>query len=171
MQRMMQQAVDNGVEVAVTCDGDSLFTSDDIMRLIGTVESNEHIDALASMQIRRGNSTLLASIAGKSQVQIEGEPIKATTAHFGLTVLDLRKLAAVPKPWFFSQPDSEGDWSDARVDDDIWFWQQWAKAGNSVYLDPNTRIGHMEEMVVMVHPQTYEAVHAYPSEWRDHVGT
>jgi len=165
MQRMLQSAIEIGVDIAVVCDGDSLFTDRDILRLIGTLESNDHIDALASMQIRRGNSTMLASIAGKGEVEIAGEPIRVSTAHFGLTAIDLRKLATVEKPWFWSQPDANGEWGDARIDDDIWFWKQWEKAGNTVYLDPNTRIGHMEEMVVMVHPKTYEAVHAYPGEW------
>jgi hypothetical protein len=167
MQRMMQQAIEIGTELAVVCDGDSLFKANDIMRLLGTIAANDHIDALASMQVRRGNCTLLASVDGKSEVTITGEPVKVSTAHFGLTVIDLRKLGEVEKPWFWSKPDENGEWGDKRIDDDIWFWRQWERAGHSVYMDPNTRIGHMEEMVVMVHPETYEAVHAYPSEWID----
>ena len=162
---MMQQSLEIGTELAVVCDGDSLFTANDIMRLLGTITANGHIDAIASMQVRRGNCTLLASVDGKSEIQIGCEPVKVSTAHFGLTVVDLRKLAKVEKPWFFSKPDSNGEWGNERIDDDIWFWRQWEKAGNTIYIDPNTRIGHMEEMVVMVDPQTYEAVHAYPSEW------
>jgi hypothetical protein len=167
MQRMMQQAIEIGTELAVVCDGDSLFTDADIMRLLASIEASEHIDALASMQIRRGNSTLLASVDGKSEMQIASEPVQVSTAHFGLTVIDLRKLAKVEKPWFFSKPDENGEWGDKRIDDDIWFWRQWTKAGNTVYLDPQTRIGHLEEMVVMVDPATYQAVHAYPGEWID----
>ena len=165
MQRLLQQSVEKGVDVAVVCDGDSLFTSDDIMRLVKTLESNDHIDALASMQIRRGNQTMLASIKGQSTVEVRGEPLQVSTAHFGLTAIDLRKLKHVPFPWFWSQPEDSGEWGDLRIDDDIWFWKQWEKAGNTVYLDPQTRIGHLEEMVVMVDPKTYEAVHAYPNEW------
>jgi hypothetical protein len=165
MQRMMQTAVERGVDIAVVCDGDSLFTSDDIMRLLQTLESNDHIDALASMQIRRGNKTMLASIKGQSTAEVRGEPLQVSTAHFGLTAIDMRKLKGVPLPWFWSKPDDNNEWGDLRIDDDIWFWKQWESAGNTVYLDPQTRIGHMEEMVVMVDPITYEAVHAYPNEW------
>ena len=165
MQRMMQTAVERGVDIAVVCDGDSLFTSDDIMRLLQTLESNDHIDALASMQIRRGNKTMLASIKGQSTAEVRGEPLQVSTAHFGLTAIDMRKLKGVPLPWFWSKPDDSNEWGDMRIDDDIWFWKQWESAGNTVYLDPQTRIGHMEEMVVMVDPITYEAVHAYPNEW------
>lgn len=165
MQRMLQEAVDEGIDIAITCDGDSLFTDRDILRLLGTLEANDHIDALASMQIRRGNKTMLASVGGQSSVDITGEPFKVSTAHFGLTAIDLRKLGEVEKPWFISKPDDNGEWGDTRIDDDIWFWKQWERAGHSLYVDPGTRIGHMEEMVVMVHPTTYEAIHAYPSEW------
>jgi hypothetical protein len=165
MQRMMQTAVERGVDIAVVCDGDSLFTSDDIMRLLQTLESNDHIDALASMQIRRGNKTMLASIKGQSTAEVRGEPLQVSTAHFGLTAIDMRKLKGVPLPWFWSKPDDNNEWGDMRIDDDIWFWKQWEAAGNTVYLDPQTRIGHMEEMVVMVDPVSYEAVHAYPNEW------
>jgi hypothetical protein len=167
MQRMLESAVEEEIDIAIVCDGDSLFTDQDILRLIETLEANDHIDAIASMQIRRGNKTMLASISGKSEIEISGDPFQVTTAHFGLTAIDLRKLRKVAKPWFISKSDENGEWGDARIDDDIWFWRQWEKAGNTVYMDPNTRIGHMEEMVVMVHPETYEAVHAYPNEWVD----
>lgn len=165
MQRMLQTAVEDEVDIAIICDGDSLFTDRDILRLIGSLEANEDIDALASMQIRRGNKTILASINGKSSIEIAGDPFRVSTAHFGLTAIDLRKLGKVAKPWFISQADENSEWGDARIDDDIWFWRQWEKAGNTIYLDPQTRIGHLEEMVVMVDPKTYEAVHAYPNEW------
>ena len=165
MQRMLNSAIEKEVDIAVFCDGDSLFTDRDIMRLLETLESNPHIDALASMQIRRGSKIMLASIKGQSTAEVSGEPLRVSTAHFGLTAIDLRKLKDVPKPWFWSQPDEDNEWGDLRIDDDIWFWKQWEKAGNTVYIDPQTRIGHMEEMVVMVEPGTYQAVHAYPNEW------
>jgi hypothetical protein len=165
MQRMLNNAIEQSVDIAVFCDGDSLFTDRDIMQLLTTLESNPHIDALASMQIRRGSKIMLASIKGQSTAEVGSEPLQVSTAHFGLTAIDLRKLKDVPKPWFWSQPDEDNEWGDLRIDDDIWFWKQWEKAGNTVYIDPQTRIGHMEEMVVMVEPGTYEAVHAYPNEW------
>ena len=167
MQRMLQEAVTREADIAVICDGDSLFTADDIMRLLTTLESNAHIDALASMQIRRGNSTMLASIKGHSTGEVRVDPLQVSQAHLGVTPIDLRKLKGVPLPWFWSQPDENGEWGDLRIDDDIWFWKQWEKAGNTVYLDPQTRIGHMEEMVVMVDPVTFQAVHAYPNEWAE----
>jgi hypothetical protein len=167
MQRMLEQVTEDGCDVAVVCDGDSLFTSTDIMRLVQTLVSRDDIDALASMQIRRGGQSMLASIRGGNTVEIDGTPFKVATAHFGLTAIKLKKLGEVQKPWFWSQPDANGRWGDGRTDDDIWFWRQWERAGNSLYMDPQTRIGHMEEMVVMVHPETYEAIHAYPVEWQE----
>ena len=98
-------------------------------------------------------------------IQVGDEPIKVATAHFGLTAIDLHKLANVPKPWFITTADAKGEFGDGRTDDDIHFWRQWEKAGNSLYLDPRVRIGHLEEMVVVHDAETFEPKHVYPSAW------
>jgi hypothetical protein len=71
----------------------------------------------------------------------------------------------VPKPWFITTADAQGEFGDGRVDDDIHFWRQWEKAGNSLCIDPKVRIGHLEEMVVVHDAETYETKHVYPSQW------
>jgi hypothetical protein len=70
----------------------------------------------------------------------------------------------VPKPWFWSQPDENGSWSDKRLDDDVWFWKQFREAGRRVWVDGETRIGHMEEMISM-YDENLQPVHLYPDEW------
>lgn len=148
MQIMLQQLVDHGgVDYAVTVDGDSLFTPKQLQRLMTIIVQEEQIDALAAMQCRRGMNTMLGTIEGKTSVDYTGYPLKVDTAHFGLTVIDLKKLAKTAKPWFFSMPNENGDWNGSKIDCDIWFWKQWREAGNSVYVDCETRIGHLEEMV------------------------
>jgi hypothetical protein len=97
---------------------------------------------------------------------VDGTPIKVDTAHFGLTVINLERLKSVKKPWFYSQPDENGDWGEAKIDDDIWFWKQWREAGNSIYIDPNVRVGHMEEMVA-VFDERMKVRHVYPADWVD----
>jgi hypothetical protein len=84
---------------------------------------------------------------GKQEVETNGEAIKATTAHFGLTLLRVDALRTVPKPWFKAEPDASGEWGNDRLDDDIWFWHVWRKAGHTIYVDPEVRIGHLEVMV------------------------
>ena len=107
---------------------------------------------------------MLGTITGKTSADYDGYPIKVDTAHFGLTVINLAKLAETPKPWFFCKPDPYGSWGDGRVDSDVWFWHQWREAGNSIYIDPETRIGHVEEMVVF-HNDDLQVEHVYPADW------
>jgi FkbM family methyltransferase len=153
MQNLLEGQVDRGVDMVITVDGDSVFTSDDIMRLIQVATENEHIDALASLQCRRGAGYPLLGPFGDfksgelTEIQFDGGPLRVRTAHFGLTAIKLNKLKDSPKPWFFSQPGETGSWDEGRIDDDIWFWRQWEKAGFSVYVDSSVSIGHVEEMV------------------------
>lgn len=165
MQAMFEDMVAKEVDVVVTVDGDSLFTADQVRQVITTLLSDDKIDAVASMQPRRGDAILLASKRGEGSLQIDGSPVEVSTAHFGLTALRVAKIAQTPKPWFVCREDAEGGFGDGRIDDDIWFWRQWEKAGNSVYLDPQVCIGHMEEMVAIHDPQTMQARHIYPKDW------
>lgn len=166
MQKMFNQALDNGCEVGITVDFDSMFTVDHVRRLLGVLCSNDHIDAVAAFQCRRGAGTPLATIKGQTSVEWDGHsPLEATTAHFGLTAIDMTKLANTPKPWFYAQPDNDGEWDENKIDDDIWFWKQWREAGNSIYIDPGNRIGHLEEVVTEFNDEM-QPVHTYPADWR-----
>jgi hypothetical protein len=75
-------------------------------------------------------------------------------------------LADVPKPWFFSKPNDDGEWTGNKLDDDVWFWSQWKAAGRTVYMDPSCIIGHMEEMVTTFNPDNMRAIHLYPADWQ-----
>lgn len=101
-------------------------------------------------------------------------PFKAATGHFGFTLIRTEALRRVVKPWFLSVPNALGSFCDLKAEDvegvesqwatirnhlvpdipghlhidaDIWFWKQWAKAGNSLYVAPDVRVGHIEEMI------------------------
>lgn len=169
MQMMMERSIDDGVDVALTVDFDSVFTKQHIDVLLSRLCFNEEIDAICAMQCRRGGRTPLASCGEKRRVETDGEPIRVKTAHFGLTAIDLHKLKHVPKPWFWSQPAPDGTWSDDKTDDDIWFWRQWEKAGNSIYLDTQCQIGHLEEVVTHFEEVNgeYRQVHSYPKDWAE----
>lgn len=174
MQMMLEELVDHGgVDYAVTVDFDSLFSAKQLQRLINWIAQRDDIDAITGLQVRRGKKAMLGTIPGgeevdefgQKQVQWDGNPIKGNTAHFGLTVIDLRKLSNVPKPWFCQKPDANGGWKgDGKIDDDVWFWMQWKESGNSIYFDPGVRLGHLEEMVV-IHDEHMNPQHVYPSDW------
>jgi hypothetical protein len=164
MQKMLEQSIEAGVDVAVTVDGDSVFTAADLMQVVQTLVNTE-ADAVSCFQARRGDAVVLTSLRDGNKLEIGDEPIRVATAHFGLTAIDLHKLKNVPKPWFICTADERGEFGDGRTDDDIHFWRQWEKAGNSLYLDPKVRIGHLEEMIVIHDPTTFEPKHIYPNQW------
>jgi hypothetical protein len=164
MQSMLQDCVAEGIDYAVTVDFDSLFSEHDIKRLLQVIVANPHIDALASFQARRGMKYPLFTCFGQSEVTIKGEPLRVSTAHFGLTAINLKSLRDVELPWFQGQPGPTGQYDESRIDDDIWFWRQWEKAGKTVYVDSGCRIGHVEEMVAYY---TADGEHkfAYPADF------
>jgi len=170
MQRLFDRAIKHDIDIALTIDFDSIFTGKDIMALLQTMANNPQIDACAAMQARRGHHFPLMTIQGETNVDWDGKPIKVSTAHFGLTAIRLKKLESMPKPWFWSTPGEGGDWEDdtGKIDDDIYFWRNWTSSGNSLYVNPNVCIGHMEEMVA-IHDENMQVVHMYPKAWRQWV--
>jgi hypothetical protein len=165
MQRMFEDVLRIGADIILTIDGDSVFTEDHVKRLLNIIVQEEHIDALAPLQVRRGKRDVLGFHQGKSSIEWSGAPVRLDSAHFGLTALRVDKLKAVKKPWFFSQPDQNGEWENDRIDDDIWFWKQWKEAGNTLFLDAGCRIGHLEEMVASF-DENLNPIHVYPGDWQ-----
>jgi hypothetical protein len=178
MQVMLGNLVKGGkTKYAITIDFDSMFTARDIRRLIRWMIERPDIHAITGVQCKRGRKGVLGTTEegtrtsdGGREILSDGSPIKAYTAHFGLTVIDLERLALMPKPWFLSQPAPDGDWGDGKIDDDIYFWTKWKECGNTVYIDPMVRLGHMEEMVSM-YGDDGEIRHFYPSEWERTYGS
>jgi hypothetical protein len=169
MQRMLEDALAQGVEIAVTVDSDSCFNGQHLLRLLRVLVSDDKYDAVAAMQLKRGKQLPLFTMGGQTEVQYTGEPLEVTSAHFGLTAIKLARLRDVSKPWFFSRPDDDGGWGPKRIDDDVWFWKQFRDAGRRVWVDVETRIGHMEEMIAM-YDENYKPVHVYPEQWFSEFG-
>ena len=163
MQTMFEGLVGK-VDYILTVDFDSMFTAKHVMRLLSIISQEPEIDALAALQPMRGKGTVLGSKQSENEMEWAGFPLKVRTAHFGLTVIDAAKLAELPKPWFLATPDENGSWGDDRTDSDVHFWFEWEKAGFTTYLDPGTRLGHMEEMVT-VFDDKMQLQHHYPKDW------
>lgn len=165
MQVMLSKAIEQGIDYAVTVDGDTVFRPAQLQRLLNVAAQEAHkIDALTGMQVRRGKPTMLGTRTGETELEWSGYPVQVSTAHFGLTVINLKKLAKTAKPWFFCQPNELGEWDGTKIDSDVWFWKQWREAGNTIYVDPEVRLGHMEEMIVM-HDEDMKVQHIYPADW------
>ena len=61
-------------------------------------------------------------------------------------------------------PGRDSDAGDYHIDADIWFWKQWKRAGNTVFVHPNVRVGHLEEVVVDFDTEL-KPRHQYPYKW------
>jgi hypothetical protein len=155
-------------DLILTIDYDSIMTPGHLARMIQLMMLYPGIDALAPIQSSRHHETTLFTVALKEGENASAIPRSAladdtmpvSTAHFGLTLLRAKKIAALPKPWFHSTPSPDGDWGEGHIDDDIEFWRKWEKAGNTLHLANHVAIGHAELMVrwpdvnLSVHYQT-----------------
>ncbi len=165
MQRMFSDVLSKNCDFILTVDFDSIFTVQHVQRLIGYAVNRENIDAITAVQPKRGSGTILATRGREEELIWDGaNPIQVKSAHFGLTVIRVDALRRVEKPYFFGKPDSDGDWLTDKIDDDVWFWKQWEKAGNSLYIDPGSRLGHLEE-VVTIFDEQMQLQHIYPNDW------
>lgn len=167
MSNLFEDAVAEGLDWLLTFDYDSIFTAEQLDRLIGVFGQRPDIDALAALQCKRGTDDCpLMTVAGAQDVPVTGEPIRADTAHFGLTLIRTDALKRVPMPWFQGVPDEKGSYKNGKhTDADIYFWRQWQKAGNSVYIDPMSSIGHLQAMVSEF-DETFNQRHVHVIDWR-----
>jgi hypothetical protein len=156
LQRMMQQLVDkDDLKYILTMDYDSIFDAKDILRLWQIMEDNPDIGALCPLQIGRDRDQVLMNL-----VDAEGKPINRfepsllynealdiSMGHFGLTLIRVDALKRLPKPWFWGQPNKDGDWTEGRVDDDVYFWRKMRENGQRVCVTPKVRLGHLQLMI------------------------
>ncbi len=157
--RVIEQAIAVGARYIVTLDYDSLFTKDDLIRLLVTMDQRPEIDALAALQMRREvdsplfhlgratNADLPEEIELSYDELLGNETLTAVTAHLGLTVFRTERFARMVKPWFGNVPDADGGWGEGRMDSDIAFWHRWKDAGNSLHIALRVPIGHLEQVV------------------------
>jgi len=137
----------------LTIDYDTIFTAEDVWRLYALMESNAHVDAVCPLQMKRGCESPLFRLTGGTaaggmvnipRADLEQDLIELQSGHFGLTLLRVAALTEVEKPYFLHAPDAEGEWGDGRVDEDIYFWQNWRRSGKTLYLAPTVNVGHIE---------------------------
>lgn len=167
MTKALKLCQENGTDIALCLDYDTVFTKEHFDAMLGIFCQNPHIDALAAMQCRRqSDKPLMSAYGNPEEIESNGEPILVTTAHFGFTLLRVEALQDVEKPWFWSKPDEDDEWGDHRMDDDIYFWHQWRKAGKTIYVAPTVNVGHLQVMVSQFNDEG-QAEHIHVTEWRE----
>lgn len=142
-------------DAILTLDYDTVFTRAHIAHLMQLLMVHPEADAIAPVQSSRHLPTALFTVkdaTGASSCSIPTaalaqDLLPVSSAHFGLTLIRADKLRDMPKPWFLPVAAPDGTWHDGRIDEDINFWVNWTKAGNSLYLANRVAVGHAELMV------------------------
>jgi hypothetical protein len=153
LQRSIESVLDDH-DVILTIDYDTIFNSKTVEGLMALLMHSGY-DALAPLQTKRESNAVMFAlpendVEKKSTVNSEFfskvvQPV--STAHFGLTLLRTSALRRMEKPWFLSQPNENGEFTGGHVDEDIYFWKQWEKAGNSLGIATHVSVGHAELMI------------------------
>lgn len=152
LERGMQTQIDEGAEIILTIDNDSVFKKEDLQELIALMEENPEVDALVPMQIGRDGKGALCTMRSKTGQRIVEIPRERflpeiapiATGNFGLTLIRTSALMKMPHPWFLAEPDQDGQWGRDHTDDDIYFWRKFIKYGCKAYLANRVVIGHLE---------------------------
>lgn len=176
-QNLIEDCIQEGYDDIIALDYDSIFSVDQFHYMLNRFAQNPQIDALSCIQPRRLDCVAMLSGPNATET-IEGDlkcvtiksskipNVTAKTAHFGLTFLRAEKIKAMPMPWFLSQPGKNGSWreEDGKVDADIYFWKKWEECGNNLYLLPEIRIGHLQEVVSQI-GKDGNVFHTFPGDF------
>jgi hypothetical protein len=130
---------------AVQCDtahfGLTLFRVDALKNLFA--KAREKADSIDAEQLQTA-----ATVLGVSQEQVRGM-VLACMLHI---------------------PDPNGSYrTKSRLDPDIYFWRRWREAGNTLYVDPHVRVGHLQPMVAEMHADDaghLRTRHVHFMDWR-----
>ncbi len=155
LERGFDTFIAEGVEFLLTIDYDTVYTAQHVQTLIRLMLLHPEADAICAMQSARGWDSILATVdlpggAAADRVPrdlFDADLLKLKTGHFGLTLIRTSSLKSVPKPWFLGVPAADGSWGDGHVDEDIYFWRQWAQQGKTLYAANRVAVGHIEPMI------------------------
>lgn len=171
LERAIDEWLKTDVDYILTIDYDTIYTRRHVEDLLRLAHEHPEADAIAPLQASRTKSTPLLTIKrdGKNQAEIprsdfEKDLLQINTAHFGLTLIRADKLRAMPRPLFKSIPGDDGRWDESRTDDDIYFWRQWEKQGNTLYSANRVAVGHAELMIRWP-DSNMQATYQHPSEF------
>lgn len=122
-------------------DYDSVFSVDDVRKLVETINNDPEMGAIGAVQMSRHDDKPLVMDADTEY----NKPISTVRyQHFGLTVIRRQVFEQIPQPWFWSLPNLDGSWSAPnRSDADITFWRLLHEHQIKVCQHNEVVIGHM----------------------------
>ena len=173
LERVMLDVIGMGAEWILTLDFDTAFTGKDFEELCYLMASHPEADAIAPWQVKRECDDPLVWMTDgegnkRSTVpfsEFDGDLTRVDTAHFGLTLLRVEALKRMKHPWFLAQPNTEGTWGEGRVDEDIYFWNKWKAAGNSLYMANHVSIGHLQQVATWP-GRDFRPIHQYITDFQ-----
>ena len=147
----MMTAMKEEYDYIITTDYDSLYNRETVAQLVRLMDQNPQADAICAMQMGRFSGLLCTTESGELTFEeLRTKPlIPVVTGHFGLTIFRVSALKEVKKPWFWSRPDEDGEWNrgGGKLDEDIFFWDNFRNSGKQLFLAPRLVIGHMELLI------------------------
>lgn len=155
--RLMEEHLHDGTDYIITCDYDTWFTHKHVKRLLQLMADYPDVDAIVPVEMKRGENFPLIGVkpANKGDLEVKvpvREFLKPLTpivlGHFGLTIIRTAALVAFKKPWFMPVPDKHKSWGPERIDEDVNFWQKFAKQGFKTCLANEVRVGHLQLICV-----------------------
>lgn len=155
LERGLEMLASEGVDGILAIDYDTVFTAQNVNTLLRLMLLHPEADAICPLQSARGWSSPLMTMElpdGMSAERVpksffDGDLTKLRTGHFGCTLIRAKALKDLPRPLIWSKPAPDGTWGDGRVDDDIFFWRQWAEHGKTLFNANRVVVGHLELMI------------------------
>jgi hypothetical protein len=150
LQRAMESVVDKH-DVILTIDYDTIFTAKTVEALLALLLYSGY-DAIAPLQTKRECNSVMMSMPDSSvdeKAEVGGDWFQKSvqpvgTAHFGCTFIRTEALKRTPKPWFMPEANDRGTWDGGHIDEDVFFWKSFAKAGNKLGIATHVSVGHAE---------------------------
>lgn len=122
-------------------DYDSVFTSEDVTKLLEAINNDPEMGAIGAVQMSRHNDKPLV-YDNNTDYSKPVTPVRFQ--HFGLTIIRRQVFEQIPQPWFWSLPTLDGSWSAPnRSDADITFWRLLHEHQIKVCQHNEVVIGHM----------------------------
>lgn len=154
------QVLTRGIEELLEMNGDYILTLDydtwfrwgHVQQLLTLMEKYPEADAIFPVQMKREcDSPMMGLVDDKgerltqiSHSDLEKDLLPTITGHFGLTVFRASAFKKLKTPWFKAIPGPDGSWNDGRIDDDIYFWQNFKECGLNAFVAPHVNIGHLQ---------------------------
>lgn len=166
MEKALNEGVALGREYIITIDYDSVFTTEDVKRLVVLMDRNPQAGAIAALQAKRGSepAILLGTDEPVKIGDVERDVMQVKTAHFGLTIIRTEALKKARRPWLHHKPADDGTWGEGTIDADVGFWLKLGEVA-PVYVTPRVSIGHLQVMVSWVN-RDFSVSHQHLDKYR-----